>query len=64
MTTLESQVRAWSPASQAMWGLWGIVQAREPLEANESEPEFDYIGYAQCRLEGFRREVRALGVSV
>jgi len=62
MAALDSQVRAWSPASHLMWGLWGIVQAREELEANESEPEFDYLGYAQCRLDGFRREIQALMV--
>jgi len=59
---LDSQVRAWSPASHLVWGLWGIVQAREELEANEGEPEFDFLGYAQCRLDGFRREIQALGV--
>lgn len=64
MVDLDTQVRAWSPASHLMWGLWGIVQAREELETNDSEPEFDYLGYAQCRLDGFRREIRALGVDV
>ncbi|TFK57498.1 kinase-like protein [Heliocybe sulcata] len=57
---LDAQVQAWSPASHAMWVVWGVVQAREDLENNEIEPEFDYIGYARCRMEGFRREVRAL----
>ncbi|KDQ54778.1 hypothetical protein JAAARDRAFT_37882 [Jaapia argillacea MUCL 33604] len=59
---LDSQVRAWSPASHAMWAVWGIVQAREDLETNSREPEFDYIGYAQCRMDGFRREIRSLGL--
>lgn len=59
---LDRQVRAWSPASQAMWALWGIVQAKEDLENKEGEPEFDYIGYAKCRMIGFRRETRALGI--
>jgi len=62
MLTLDYQVRAWSPASHLVWGLWGIVQAREELEANEGEPEFGYLSYAQCRLDGFRREIQALGV--
>lgn len=59
---LEDQVRAWSPASHAMWAIWGIVQARDDIEAAVEEPEFDYIGYARCRMEGFRRELRALGI--
>jgi len=63
MDILDSQVRAWSPASHAVWALWGIVQAREELDTCENELEFDYIGYAQCRFESFRREIRALGVS-
>ncbi|EPQ60981.1 choline kinase, cytoplasm [Gloeophyllum trabeum ATCC 11539] len=58
--TLDSQVQAWSPASHAFWAVWGIVQAREDLENGEREPEFDYIGYAKCRMDGFRREVQAL----
>ncbi|THH02537.1 hypothetical protein EW026_g356 [Hermanssonia centrifuga] len=62
MQTLESQVRAWSPASHAMWAIWGIVQAREALEGKDGEPEFDYVGYAKCRMEGFYREIRALCV--
>jgi len=57
---LDSQVRAWSPSSHAMWALWGLVQAREILEGQDSEPEFDYIAYAQCRMDSFRREFQAL----
>ncbi|KAI0757308.1 kinase-like domain-containing protein [Daedaleopsis nitida] len=64
MERLESQVRAWSPASHGMWAVWGVVQAREYIEGKDGdgEPEFDYLGYALCRIEGFRRELRALGV--
>lgn len=62
LATLEEQVRAWSPASHAMWAIWGLVQAREDIESAVEEPEFDYINYARCRMEGFRREVRALGI--
>ncbi|PIL29636.1 hypothetical protein GSI_08273 [Ganoderma sinense ZZ0214-1] len=63
MTALDSHVRVWSPASHGMWAVWGVVQAREALEDTEGgEPEFDYLGYAQCRMAGFRRELRALGV--
>ncbi|OCH96674.1 kinase-like protein [Obba rivulosa] len=58
---LEDQVRAWSPASHAMWAVWGVVQAREFLEGSDGEPEFDYLGYAQCRIDAFRRDIRALG---
>ncbi|EMD41615.1 hypothetical protein CERSUDRAFT_42288, partial [Gelatoporia subvermispora B] len=62
LQTLEDQVRAWSPASHAMWSVWGVVQAREFLEGLDGEPEFDYLGYAQCRIDAFRREIRALGI--
>ncbi len=60
MDQLDSQVRAWSPSSHAVWALWGLVQAREVLEGKDTEPEFDYVAYAQCRLAGFRRELKAL----
>ncbi|KAH9922009.1 kinase-like protein [Epithele typhae] len=59
---LEDQVRVWSPASHAMWTVWGVVQAREFIEGQDGEPEFNYLGYAVCRMEGFRRELRALSV--
>ncbi|KAK0465293.1 choline kinase, cytoplasm [Desarmillaria tabescens] len=60
---LKDQVRYWSPASAAMWAVWGIVQAREDVEGNVAEPEFDYLGYALDRFNGFRREIRKLGVT-
>ncbi|KAI0651579.1 kinase-like protein [Trametes meyenii] len=59
---LDEHVRAWSPASHAMWAVWGVVQAREFVEGKDGEPEFDYLGYARCRMDGFRREIRALGI--
>jgi len=59
---LDRQVRIWGPASHAMWAVWGIVQAREDIEGGVVEPEFDYMGYARSRLEGFSREVKALGI--
>ncbi|OCB85218.1 kinase-like protein [Sanghuangporus baumii] len=68
---LERQVGAWSPASHAMWAVWGLVQAREDLElATQAQskgiepdsPEFDYLGYARCRTERFRAEINALGI--
>lgn len=62
MEKLESQVRAWSPASHAMWAIWGIVQAREALEGKDGDPEFDYVGYTRCRMESFRREIRLLAI--
>ena len=71
---LEAQVRRWSPASHAMWAVWGVVQAREQVERmkaggrlDEEEDgdvpagEFDYLAYAKGRFESFRRELRALG---
>ncbi|KIL70994.1 hypothetical protein M378DRAFT_504280 [Amanita muscaria Koide BX008] len=60
---LDKQVTYWSPASHAMWALWGIVQAREDVEGNvQQQQEFDYIAYAQCRMAAFRRELHSLGV--
>ncbi|KAH0590356.1 hypothetical protein H2248_000513 [Termitomyces sp. 'cryptogamus'] len=59
---LDQQVHYWSPASHAMWAIWGIVQAREDIESNNTEPEFDYIGYSVCRMTAFRKEIRALGI--
>jgi choline kinase len=45
-----------------MWAVWGIVQAKENVEGKDSDPEFNYIGYAKCRIEEFYREVKALGI--
>jgi choline kinase len=59
---LDREVCVWSPASHAMWAIWGIVQAREDLEGEVEVPEFDYIGYAKCRLEAFRRGLEELRV--
>ncbi|RXW16595.1 hypothetical protein EST38_g9258 [Candolleomyces aberdarensis] len=62
VAALDYQVRVWSPASHAMWAIWGIVQARDDLENSIAEPEFDYVGYATGRMEAFRREILDLGV--
>ncbi|KAJ7293232.1 choline kinase, cytoplasm [Mycena rebaudengoi] len=59
---LDKQVRAWSPASHAMWAIWGLVQAREDIEGEVEFPEFDYVGYAQCRMAAFRAELKSLGL--
>lgn len=61
-TNLDKQVRAWSPASHAMWAIWGIVQSREDIVGNVKNPEFDYIGYSIHRMTAFRRELQALGL--
>jgi thiamine kinase-like enzyme len=70
---LEEQVRRWSPASHAMWAVWGVVQAREEVERtkaggrldeeDEEVPagEFEYLIYAKGRFEAFRQEAKALG---
>ena len=58
---LEKQVHIWSPASHAMWAVWGVVQARETLEG-QGEAEFDYLSYARCRIDAFRRQIRELGL--
>ncbi|KIO15888.1 hypothetical protein M407DRAFT_34501 [Tulasnella calospora MUT 4182] len=62
---LEGLVRAWSPASHATWALWGIVQARDDVKVTgDIGSEFNYIGYAVGRVEGFRREIAKLGIKV
>ena len=58
---MERQVRVWSPATHAMWAVWGVARARDSLEEGEDETEFNYIGFAKCRMEIFRREAEALG---
>jgi len=62
LAELEKTVRAWSPSSHAMWAVWGLVQAREDVQARTAQPEFDYINYARCRMSAFYRELVALGV--
>jgi choline kinase len=62
VSRLEHQVRIWSPASHAMWTVWGVVQARDYLESGDLEADFDYMAYALCRMEGFIRELSELGI--
>ncbi|KAJ7071514.1 choline kinase, cytoplasm [Mycena amicta] len=59
---LDEQVRAWSPASHALWTIWGIVQAREDIENHVQEPEFDYVSYARCRRAAFMHQLKELGL--
>jgi len=61
---LEGLVVAWSPASHAMWAIWGIVQARDDVTVTGEIGEFNYLGYAMGRAAGFRREIAKLGVRV
>jgi len=73
ISLLEEQVTRWSPASHAMWAVWGIVQAREEVERaksavrlDEEDEEvpaggFDYLLYAKGRFEAFRQGAKALG---
>lgn len=61
LLALENAVHAWAPASHAMWALWGLVQAREDVLADVAQPEFDYVGYARCRMAAFFRELAVLG---
>ena len=35
--------------SHLLWGLWGLIQARV-----SQLPDFDFIAYAQQRLEQYR----------
>jgi choline kinase len=61
LVALENAVCAWAPASHAMWALWGLVQAREDVLADVTQPEFDYVGYARGRMAAFFRELAVLG---
>ena len=62
LIALENAVRAWSPSSHAMWAVWGLVQAREDVLAHVAKSDFDYVGYARCRMAAFYRELAALGI--
>jgi choline kinase len=59
---LELDVRIWSAASHACWAIWGIVQAREDLEGNIADAEFDYIQYAIGRMASFHQHIQTLGI--
>ncbi|KAG9127979.1 hypothetical protein FRC07_006573 [Ceratobasidium sp. 392] len=61
MDTLDAQVYAWSPASHAMWVIWGIVQASDDVTTGEIG-DFDYLGYAIGRLEQFEEELAERGI--
>ena len=54
VAALDRDVRVWGAASHAGWAIWGVVQAREDLEAGVDVPEFHYIGYARGRMAAFR----------
>jgi len=45
-----------------MWAVWGLVQAREDVLAHVTKSDFDYVGYARCRMAAFYSELAALGV--
>jgi choline kinase len=59
---LELDVRIWTAASHAGWAIWGIVQARDDLEGNIADVEFDYIQYAIGRMASFRQHIQTLGI--
>ncbi|KAG0151639.1 hypothetical protein CROQUDRAFT_667891 [Cronartium quercuum f. sp. fusiforme G11] len=65
---LEKEVSRWSPASHAMWALWGLVQAQDDIKDRlahwngEVEVEFDYLSYSIERVMLFRALVKDLGV--
>ena len=62
MEELDRDVEAWGPASHAGWAIWGIVQAKEDIEGEVDEPEFDYVNYARGRMTAFRLDLKKLGV--
>ncbi|KAI9572718.1 choline kinase cytoplasm [Boletus coccyginus] len=63
LAKLERQVSLWSPAPHGMWAIWGIVQAKDSMERGRAtEAEFDYLGYAKCRMERFFHEIAVCGM--
>jgi len=64
MKDLDRDVLIWATASHAGWAIWGIVQAREDIEAGVTEPEFDYVGYALGRMAAFRKDLQSFGLQV
>jgi choline kinase len=67
MSELDKEVSYWSPASHAVWALWGLIQARDDVSNWDGIEEgiggeFDYLGYAVGRMEGFRRELVERGI--
>jgi len=62
ITELDSDVLIFGAASHGGWAIWGIVQAREDIEAGITEPEFDYIGYAKGRMAAFRKDLQSIGL--
>jgi choline kinase len=59
---LDRQVSLWSPASHAMWAVWALVQAREMVESPDGAVEFDYVSYANGRMQLFRQQIQELGI--
>lgn len=49
---LVDEVRPWPLVSHLVWAFWGIVQARV------SAIDFDFIGYARQRFQGFHHYLR------
>nr|CCA19361.1 unnamed protein product [Albugo laibachii Nc14] len=43
------EANAYAQASHLLWALWGLIQA------SQSEIDFDYLSYAQCRYEAFKK---------
>ncbi|CCI41498.1 unnamed protein product [Albugo candida] len=43
------EANAYSQASHLLWALWGLIQA------SQSEIDFDYMSYAQCRYEAYKK---------
>jgi len=63
IANLEAHVQVWAPASSLLWAVWGIVQARDDVVAEDFLPgDFDYLAYAMDRVEIFRRGIASLGV--
>jgi choline kinase len=62
MSELDGDVLVWSAASHAGWAIWGVVQAREDVEAGTTALDFDYIGYAKGRMAAFRQDLQRFGL--
>lgn len=52
--TLYTQVQHFSLAAHFYWGVWALVQA------DVSDIDFDYIGYARLRFDEFNNRIKVI----
>ncbi|DAZ92517.1 TPA: hypothetical protein N0F65_012747 [Lagenidium giganteum] len=55
---LRLEANTYGQASHLFWGLWGYIQA------SQSEIDFDFLAYGQCRYDAFKSRETNLGGSL